>query len=180
MRMMKSHATMTIEHADSQREYVFWKYKIFQNWIFTPPQKKSRIYYKDPSRKIISWRVQTLSHPILTRLYNLFYPNGRKIVPNNIADLLNPLTLSVWFMDDGSRKTYGRGAFLHTQNFSLKGQKRLIEALKERFGLEARISSHGYWKSRQLFRLYITAASFPRLKKIISPHILSQFVYKIA
>ena len=33
---------------------------------------------------------KTMSLPCLTRFHNLFYNNGRKVVPKNIADFLTP------------------------------------------------------------------------------------------
>lgn len=178
LRIMKSHAIFTCEHSSIQKDYVFWKYGIFKNWVLTPPREESRKYHKDISRRTVSWKFQTVSHPLVTSFYHQFYLNGKKIVPKEIGKWLTPLALAVWYMDDGSRKPYGKGAFFHTQNFSLEDQAFLIELLKEKFGLEAHISSHGWWKEKQLFRLYITAGSFPLLKNIISPYILPMFSYK--
>lgn len=180
LRIMKRHAVLTIAHGDKQKDYVFWKYNIFQDWVLTPPWQENRIYYKDRSRRLKSWRFQTVSHRIMTQFYLKFYPQGKKLVPSDLKKLLTPLALAVWYMDDGSRKTYGKGAFLHTQNFILEDQYKLIEILKQSFGLEAHISSHGWSKGKQLFRLYITASSFSKFKTIILPYILPMFSYKIA
>lgn len=180
LRILKSNSFLTVEHSDLQKDYVFWKYSIFKDWVLTPPRKKVRIYCKDTSRKLISWGFQTLSHQIFTEFYKKFYPRGKKIAPKELSLWINPLVLAVWLMDDGSRKTYGKGVFLHTQNFSLADQSFLIKVLKNRFGLEASLSSHGWWKGRHLYRLYINAKSFPKLKSIVFPYILPMFAYKIA
>ena len=179
LRMMKRQAALTIAHSSKQKDYVFWKYNIFQSWVLTPPREENRIYYKDRSRMLKSWRFQSISHESLTRFYSNFYPQGKKIVPANLIKLLTSQALAVWYMDDGSKKTHGRGAFLHTQNFILEDQYKLIEILNKNFGLEARISSHGWSKGKQLFRLYITANSFPRFKALILPYLLPIFNYKI-
>ena len=39
--------------------------------------------------------------PCFTELYSLFYPNGVKIVPHNIYDLLTPVALAHMIMGDG-------------------------------------------------------------------------------
>jgi len=36
----------------------------------------------------------------------VFYRDGKKIIPENIAEYLaNPVTMAVWFMDDGNIKS---------------------------------------------------------------------------
>lgn len=52
--------------------------------------------------------------------------SGSKVVPKNI--ILDPIILSVWFMDDGS-KYRKKDVYFNTQQFDLINQKRLIEAL---------------------------------------------------
>jgi len=148
LRLFKKGANLTISHSESQLDYVKWKYNVFRNWVLTKPQKEIRKYYKDTSRNLISWRFSTLSHKILARYYHSFYQNGKKIIPANIESLISPLALAVWFMDDGSRKPYGRGAFLHTQSFSLNDQRKLIRTLKVKFSIEARFSSAGFYHNK--------------------------------
>ena len=45
---------------------------------------------------------KTRSLPCLTLFHDLFYYNRRKIIPKNIADLISPVSLAFWIMDDGS------------------------------------------------------------------------------
>ena len=56
-----------------------------------------------------------------------FYLEGKKIIPNNIADLLTEVSLAYWIMDDGSFT--GSGLKLHTNAFSLEELNLLVEAL---------------------------------------------------
>jgi len=117
----------------------------------------------------------------MTKYYQLFYPKGKKIIPKSIDSILiSPLTLAVWYMDDGSRKPYGKGAFLHTQSFSLEDQRKLIKVLKKNFSIIAKLSSAGLWKGKRLFRLYITAGSFLNFRNLVLPYILPTFEYKVS
>jgi hypothetical protein len=45
--------------------------------------------------------------PCLIELHSLFYPNGVKIVPQNIYELLTPVALAHLIMGDGSVKSHG-------------------------------------------------------------------------
>lgn len=181
IRILKKQAFLTISHSEKQLEYVWWKYKIFQNWVLTKPRKEIRKYYKNRTRNLTSWRWSTISHPVITDFYNLFYPKGYKEIPNSIDLLLSsPLVLAIWYMDDGSRKPYGKGAFLHTQSFSIDNQIRLIRSLKKNFSIDARLSSAGLWQGKRLFRLYITAKSFLPFRNLIYPYIIPSLQYKLS
>lgn len=181
LRILKRHAFLTVSHSEKQKEYVWWKYKILQNWILTKPREEERRYNKDHTRSLISWRWSTMSHPILTQLYTLFYAEGKKVIPDSIDSVLvSPFAVAIWYMDDGSRKPYGKGAFLHTESFSLDDQHKLIRCLQKNFSITARLSSAGLWRNKRLHRLYITADSYVRFRTLLSPYIIPSLQYKIS
>lgn len=80
-------------------------------------------------------------------------------------------------MDDGNKNH--QALFLNTQSFSLKDQQRLVNALKESFGLRATINKHSKSKGKQLYRIRIDTESAKRLAKVIQRFILPEFKYKI-
>ena len=181
IRILKKEAFLTVSHSEKQKDYVFWKYNIFRNWVLTKPRKEVRQYYKNREKQLTSWRFSTISHSEITKYFNLFYPKNRKIVPSQIQSILiSPLSLAVWYMDDGSRKPYGRGAFLHTESFSVSDQRKLIKGLKKNFSIVARLSSAGLSKGKRLFRLYITAKSFSIFRNLVLPYMLPSMQYKIS
>jgi len=49
----------------------------------------------------------TRSLPCFTELHGLFYPNGIKLIPSNILDLLTPVGLAFLAQDDGSKCSNG-------------------------------------------------------------------------
>lgn len=121
---------LKMEHGLQQKEYLWWKYQIFKNWVFTEPKLSFR-YKENGDKYLKSWWFRTVRHPILTKYWKEFYQKGKKVVPDLIKEYLNPLTLAVWIMDDGSynKKTVD----ISTYSFSFKDIKRLQEALKENF-----------------------------------------------
>lgn len=181
LRILKQNAFLTISHSEKQKEYILWKYNLFRKWVLTYPRLEKRQYYKDSNRQLISWRWSTVSHKVFTYYHRLFYPQGKKLIPSSINRILvSPLTLAIWYMDDGSRKPYGKGAFLHTQSFTLDDQLKLIEVLGKNFSIDARISSAGLWKGRRLHRLYITAGSYLHFRNLVLPYILPSMLYKVS
>lgn len=67
------HANLTVEHGAAQKEYVWWKYERFKEWVLTPPNEIRRIYHKDSNRMLVSWRFSTITHAAFTNYYKLFY-----------------------------------------------------------------------------------------------------------
>lgn len=126
----KINAHLEVNHAYSQKEYVDWKYKQLKNLVRTPPIKRRG------NRGRVAYRFTTRSLPSITRFYKKFYKDGRKIVPKDIE--LKPLTLAIWFMDDGSR--CGNQLYFNTQQFLKENQKRLIQKLKNQWGVKSRLN----------------------------------------
>jgi hypothetical protein len=181
IRILKKEASLTVSHGEKQSDYVFWKYSVFRDWVLTKPRKETRQYYKNRERYLVSWKFSTISHPEITRYHKFFYPKDKKIIPSLIGSILiSPLSLAVWYMDDGSRKPYGRGAFLHTESFLVNDQRKLIKVLKKNFSIIAKLSSAGLYEGKRLFRLYITAKSFPHFRNLVLPYILPSMQYKLS
>lgn len=169
----------SVSHSEHQKAYVFWKYEKLKQWIRTPPWREERVYHKDRNRKTFSWRFQTLSNDVFTQLWKTFYPNGKKIIPDNLASLLqdSPLALAVWLMDDGNRNH--EAVFINTQSFELSEQYKLSEILKNAFDLRVTINKHSISNGKQLYRIRINTESTRKLRSILSNYLLPEFYYKI-
>ena len=165
----KTNYRLKISHSVKQTDYVLWKYVILKNFVFTKPS----VYKKTNS---ISFR--TISHKDLTEYYKIFYPRGNKVIPKNIKDLVkNPITVAVWFMDDGNirkmnKKTYGY--YLNTQSFSLNDNRILIEALKYNFGISSMIM-----ENHKKYRIYIGSEGKEKFSQLIKNLIIESLRYKI-
>ena len=85
-----------IEQSVNQKEYLFWKKKELETISyknisfvkrFDKRYQKENYSYRFWTRQFFQdWRIK-------------FYPNREKIIPKDIQ--LTPLTLAVWYMDDG-------------------------------------------------------------------------------
>ncbi len=100
---------------------------------------------------------------------NDFYTFGKKRVPRNLR--LNPISLAVWFMDDGSKSR--RSCYLNTQQFSDEDRSYLVEVLRRDFGLIPASD-----KDKQYRRLRFSVDDTKRLVGIISPHVIDSMYYK--
>lgn len=113
--------------------------------------------------------------------YQKFYPDGIKIVPKDIGDLLTPLSLAIWYQDDGTldkRAKYHRNAMFATYCFSYEECELLAEALWNKFQIKASVCK-SHMRGKMYYRLYIWSKSMDRFIEIIKPYIHPSFEYKI-
>ena len=159
------HCRLQIEHKELHKEYVDWKYELFQKWCLSKPRIQERTN---------SWKFRIISHPIFTKFRKLFYKGGKKIIPKSIGELLkDPLSLSVWFMDDGGNLAE-RGILLNVQQFSLKEVELIQKVLRKNFG----ISSTKQWNNSG-YRLYFGKDSRMEFQRIVKNFILPCLEYKL-
>ena len=121
-------------------------------------------------------------HSVLIGEYRkLFYPQGRKIVPDNINELLtDPLSLAVWYMDDGTldfRETYHCNVMLATYNFTFDECKLLVGMLKENFGIHSSVTKCTM-RGKVYPRLYVWAKDTLRFLDIVDPYMLPCMSHK--
>jgi hypothetical protein len=164
---------LQVKQSVNKKEYVFWLYDQFSELVKTPPQQR-----KDTDQ----WYFATRSLPQLEVWKEVFYKNRTKIVPKNIIQLLtSPLTLAVWFMDDGTldyREKSHYSFTYSTDSFSVQEVSLLQRALLENFGIESTIQTPKS-RGKKYTKLYIGKNGRDRFIKIISPHLLSCFAYKV-
>lgn len=156
---------LKIEQSDKHREYIFWLHNIFKSWTLSSPK-----YLKERN----AWRFYTLSHPKITEFRKIFYRNKRKIVPVNIEKFLtDPLSLAVWFMDDGGVKSDKTNPTISSHSFPREENKRLIKCLQKNFDLKVNLN----WDGKGC-RLYIPKGSIKRFLDLVSSYIPPSMKYK--
>ena len=110
----------------------------------------------------------------MKQLYDLFYPNGQKVVPANIAELLTPLSLAYWICDDGSFKKSERAVILCTEGFSLKEVQLLVSVLTHKFGIKCTINKAGKGAN-----IRISTKSLTELQALLKDKMPSMMLYKL-
>lgn len=132
-------AMFSEKHSEKQKSYLEWKRDLLKPFV------QSKLYKECAKNHVISgvecvvdnsYSFRSISHPILTEIYNVFYgSSGNKVIPNDLGRYLNDFVLAVWFMDDGSlvwKNRYYRFD-LHTESFSYKDQVIICRALSKYF-----------------------------------------------
>lgn len=169
------HVRLKIDHSLKQKEYVRWKYQVFKNLVIKPPHTIEA--FDSRTNKIYKHsRFATKSLEVFDKYYQLFYALGKKSLPEVIDKLLiDLLSLAVWYMDDGARRTDCRALRIHTNSFSLSEQKTLQCILLARFNFRTTIHRAG----SKSYILYIPAQEAQRFCNLIEPYILPLFKGKL-
>ncbi len=165
-------ARLKVSQSIKQNEFVVWLYEVFKDFVQTPPRVKQTQRNSIKHEEVV---FNTLTHPCFKSFYEMFYPAGKKIIPESIDQILTPTALAVWFMSDGSIKSKeSRGRILNTQSFTKSDIKRLIFILKSKFDLQCSIRTQ-----RDGLQIYISGKSAGILDNLLRDKILPSFYYKL-
>lgn len=139
------------------KEYILHLYSLFQEFCGTQPLNMSYFDSRvNKNKKYNSIKFQTLSLPCFNVYRELFYNSeGKKILPNNIEQLLTPKGLAYWFMDDGYKAE--KGLYICTESYSLDEIKILLNILKNKFHLNC-----SFHKVTNGYRIYIFSSCKPK------------------
>ncbi|MEA2715221.1 MAG: hypothetical protein QOG91_249 [Candidatus Parcubacteria bacterium] len=164
---------LQIKQAERKKEYVMWLYENLATLVRTPPKQRP---------DTLQWYFSTRSLISLEEFRNAFYSNGRKTVPHSIKSLLkSPITLAVWFMDDGTldyrEKSHYSFSF-SADDFTVEEVELLQQALEDNFGVISNIQTPSS-RGKRYTKLYVGKNGRDRFLGIIAPHILSCFAYKL-
>ena len=158
----KINALLEINHSITQRKYVDWKFSRLASLVSTPQSIRAG------NGGRIAYRFVTRSLPELTPIYRLFYGGGRKGMPEME---LTPLTMAVWFMDDGCRSR--SAVYLNTQQFDADDQRGMIRQLADQWGFRATLN-----RDKTYHRIRLCTESTKRFVEIIGPYVLPEMRYK--
>ncbi len=164
-------ARFRVHHAESQREFLFWKYQHFQNLTRGAPWRTEWLDRRN-GRIYESWFFHTVTSPVFEPFHKRFYREETKVVPEHIGNDLTPRALAVWIMDDGCRA--GNDIILNTQSFTLEEQQMLLGAMQRRYNVNGTIN-----RDRKNFRLRFGRVGAQVLSRLVEPYVIESLSAKI-
>ena len=169
---------MKFEWGNKNKLYAEHVYALFNEWVLSPPHKKSRI--NTNGQIVINWGFQTISHNAFNVLKDLFLiKNKKSIKPNLIKNNLTGRGLAYWFMDDGGRLDYNKnsknkGLVLNTHSFTKEEVGRMSSELNNKFNLNTAIRLN---KNRNI--IIIQSESYNEFINLTYEHIHPSMRYKL-
>jgi hypothetical protein len=171
----KKNARVRFEHSLQQKEYIFWKWRELQRYMQDRP--KLLVRFNPVWQKCYSYyRCQSHASPIFGKWQAIFYLNHRKQVPHVIGKLFRrPLSLAVWFMDDGYYYKRDKTAYIYLSPLRREDTERLQQMFAENFGLHPRLEI----KKTKAMNFKFSVAETKKLISIITPHVIVAMRYKL-
>jgi hypothetical protein len=155
------------------KEYILHLYELFKSFTETPIKETTR-FDKRVNKTYHGLEFTTLWYPCFNEFRTLFYNNeGNKTIPANIGELLTPLSLAYWAMDDGTKQS--SGFTFCTDSFNLPEVQLLISSLKEKFDLNCNLVNY----SKGCYRIYIKADSMDKFRNLVQPYFHPSMEYKL-
>ena len=163
------HHRLFIKHKAAHEALAAWKREVFDDFTTMPlhhfdQRLNDRLY---PCVQFV-----TRTNAIFTDWRQRFYRDGRKIVPADIAELLEPAAVAAWFMDDGTADR--AGVSFQTHSFRVDEVEDLSTALQRRYGLKTSLN-----RNKGAHVVYVHGSSVPRLAALIAPTMLPELAYKL-
>ena len=154
---------LKVEHSEAQLDYTEWLYEVFKNLCV-----QTELYRRVRNDGRVSVGFTTRSIGNLRFYGQQFYVDKKKRIPPMIHKLLTPQGLSIWFMDDGSRKSNKHKTYnIHTLGYTKTELELVKEKFKDLFGIEVELHK----QRNDSWRLYIGASSASKFTKLVAPFV---------
>ena len=135
---------MQFKQSTIHKNYLLHLHDLFKEYCGSNP-KTSFISLKEKKQSYM--RFYTYSLPCFNEFHDLFYFEGKKIIPLNIGDLFTTKSLAYLICDDGSFDKSTKTVVLCTDSFTMKEVELLIKTLNDKWDLDSykkKASNGGY------------------------------------
>lgn len=159
---------MNLAHGLKQKEYFLYKYNILKSLGFSEPKIEEE-FHKKTNKKYYCIKTQSKTNPLFTKLYNIYYKNGKKIIPKNLINNIDDLVIAIMFFDDGFKT---RGTYcIAMNNFDRESINYFRIILLNKYEIETTIHKDN--------TLYIRAKSKNKFKEIVKKYATKDVLYKL-
>lgn len=168
-------ARLRLEHCLRHKDYLDWKAKMLPELFQGKPTLIKRTHPKTQKDYTYA-RWQSNSSPVLGKFRKIFYPQGKKIIPDNLSKMIkSDIALAIWYMDDGYYYRRDRCAYIYLGTVSLKEAQIASNVITTSFGVGNRILD----KKKKGFVIYFSPSDAKILKERIKKYIVSIMAYKM-
>ena len=151
-----TNANLQIRHSETQKEYLLWKAEMLKE---IGGDRSISVQKPDGYSKERKWRFSSMRTPSLTELHRLTHKDNRLRIRRKWLNQMTPLSLAVWWLDDGSLISYGgrKGVFC-TDGFdeaSVRILARYLEVVWKIRTVVAPVGRKRDGKQEQYWRIWI-------------------------
>jgi len=193
---LTSNSRFEMSFGQKYKEYAESIGKLFIDYVpessKTMPIKTVELKLKD--KVYTNYRFKTASLPIFNKYHSLFYKmetqinldsknsvskrsslRNIKIIPSNILDLLDPISLAYLIMSDGNYDKSRNRVRIYTNSYSKEEVDMLSKALNTKFGIYTAILHD----RKDQWIITIGATQLDSLRNLVSPYFHPTLLYRI-
>ncbi len=170
------HGAKQADYGDKQADYGDWKASLFANVGVSRSENSSGAVFHD---------VQPL--PELAELRDAVYIGGKKVLSDDYLKRLTPLSLAIWYMDDGCFTLRSKGLQKRTEGGSGRSEicveamstdtrQRLATHLADAWGIDVKLTSRGVGNKAVL---QFPTAETAKFHALIAPFVHPSMRYKL-
>jgi hypothetical protein len=176
-------ARFSFRHSVGQKPYFDWKKNQLKEissqkccWLQAADSKS---YSRQPKL-----RYQSLALESLSEIFDLTHKRRRLRIRRKWLNMLTPVSLAIWWMDDGSIISNGRKGVICTDGFDEDAVRTLAKYLQKVWNVKANVSiikKPQDGKKQNYFRLWLRSTEeLKKFLRIILPHIqVEQMLSKV-
>jgi hypothetical protein len=165
---------LAFKQSTIHEEYLLHLYELFKGYSTSAPKLKLEAPDKRTGKVYSATYFYSYSLPCFNSIYNLFYLEGKKIIPANIGFLLTPLGLAYWLCDDGTFCKSTHRVHLCTESFTLAEVNLLVKTINDKWNLKCHKVTRGSG-----YRIVISRESLPILQSLLKDIMPSMMLHKI-
>jgi hypothetical protein len=184
-----SPASVGFGQSEKQKDYLLWKYEEMKSVASEKSLKLISYNDKRSKKKSLLYRFYTYANTDIENIIKQFYCDVKE-VSKEILDNLSPLSIAVWFMDDGTTgwhyqsKESGINAKespkFCTDSFSLESCELIVKFFLDKYNIKSRVKRRGTRKDGcPSYRIIIENKSVDDFFSLIRPNIIPSMLYKI-
>ncbi|SNR53685.1 protein RecA [Haloechinothrix alba] len=170
-------ARFRMGHGAEQSEYLRWKLSLMENIPHSWTTNSKDAVFADftPLAELSELREA------------VYFGDGKKHLSWDYLKALTPLSLAIWYMDDGCFTVRSKGAQQRTAGgsgraeicvaaFGEGSQERLVDYLRDTYDLDVKLTRRG---ARQVPVLQFTTAATAQFQELIAPYVHPSMEYKL-
>ena len=163
----KCNYRLNVAHSLKQKQYMEFKYNSIKDMINSKLFIKKQFHNK-AKKEYTCISFQSVACPYYTELYNIWYKEGKKIIPKEISQL-DELGLAIKFFDDGYKEH--NGLAISMCDYDEESINNFMKILYKKFNISTNLHSNK--------NIYIPAKEKNSFKDIVIKYSTPDVLYKL-
>lgn len=166
---LDEYGRLRLKQSCKQLKYLQYKKDLLSPNIISNFKTETLKYDKRTLKNYCSCSLDTICTDSIKAYRNSWYKESKKLI--NIEDFkqIEPLGLSIWFMDDGFK--YNKGISIATECYTIEDIKQMRNILLSKFDILFEISNKN--------RLYLKKKEYIKFHNLIESYIIPELRYKL-